>query len=75
MDDLLENAKTLLAQAAQRNTSDIPDGASLVNWDGWDSLVHMRLILSMEAQMGHELQAEAIVNIISLEDVARYLAE
>ncbi len=75
MNASLENAKTLLAQAAQRNTSEIPDDASLDSWEGWDSLVHMRLILSMEEQLGHELRAESVVDIASLEDVARYLAE
>ena len=54
---------------------EIPDNASLDSWEGWDSLVHMRLILSMEAQLGHELQAETIVNISCLEDVARCLSK
>lgn len=75
MDNSLDNAKILLAQAAQHEIGEIPDDASLTSWSGWDSLVHMRLILSMEAQLGHELPAEAIINISSLAEVARYLSE
>jgi len=69
----LEAAKALLADASQRQVGEIPDDASVSNFDGWDSLSHMRLIMAMEEKRGKELPPEAVVDIATLEDVARYL--
>jgi len=68
-----ELAKTLLAEASLRQVSEVPDNASVSNFDGWDSLSHMRLIMAMEEKLGRELPPEAVVDIASLADVAKYL--
>ena len=70
----LTNAKDLLAGASQRQPEEIPDDASVSSFDGWDSLSHMRLIMAMEEKMGRELPPEAVVDIASLADVAKYLS-
>lgn len=67
-------AKTLLAQATERELSEVPESASVETWDAWDSLSHMRLILAMEAHLGRELPPEAVVEIASLPDVEKFLA-
>lgn len=69
----LANAKALLAEASQRQPDEIPDDASVSNFDGWDSLSHMRLIMAMEEKIGRELAPEAVVDIACLGDVAKYL--
>ncbi len=69
----LINAKALLAGASQRQPHEIPDDASVTNFDGWDSLSHMRLIMAMEEKIGRELTPEAVVDIACLSDVAKYL--
>ena len=70
----LTKAKDLLAGATQRQPGEIPDNASVSSFDGWDSLSHMRLIMAMEEKMGRELPPEAVVDIASLADVAKYLS-
>ncbi len=66
-------AKIMLAKATERTPKEVPDNASVTNWDAWDSLSHMRLILAMETHLGRELPPEAVVEIASIEDVARFL--
>lgn len=69
----LKVAKALLAEVTQRKVEEIPDEASVENWDAWDSLSHMRLILAMEQKLGRELPPEAVIDIANLQDVAKYL--
>ena len=69
----MTNAKTLLAEATGRGRNEIPDNSSITNFDGWDSLSHMRLILAMEEKLGKELAPEVIMEIETLEDIAKYL--
>jgi acyl carrier protein len=71
--DRLHDAKIILAEASQRSVDEIPDNASINNWDGWNSLVHMHLILAMEIHLGRELSPEVIVEISTLNEVAKYL--
>jgi len=67
-------AKTLLAQATEREPGEVPEDASVTTWDAWDSLSHMRLILAMESHVGRALPPEAVVEIASLSDISKYLA-
>ena len=71
--DLNKQARGLLAKATQHDSSEIPDDASISNWDAWNSLVHMHLILAMEEQLGSELTPEEILNISTLQDIVSYL--
>jgi acyl carrier protein len=66
-------AKVLLAKATERVPDEVPGDAAVDNWDAWDSLSHMRLILAMESHLGRELPPEAVVEIACLEDIARFL--
>ena len=69
----MTKAKTLLAEATQHSLEEIPDNASINNFPAWNSLAHMRLILAMESQLGHELNGEDVINIASLDEVIRFL--
>ena len=71
----MTTARALIAEATLTPLNKIPDFASITTLDSWDSLSHMRLILVMEEHLGKEMPGEAIVEIATLEDVARYLAE
>lgn len=70
----MTKAKILLTEATHRGRDEIPDNASITNFDGWDSLSHMRLILAMEEKLGKELPPEVIMEIETLEDIAKYLS-
>lgn len=69
----LQIAKELLAEAAQREVDEVPDDATINDWEGWNSLAHMRLIMAMEEKLGKELGGDVIVEIGNLQDVANFL--
>ncbi len=53
----------------------ITDSLTMVNTDGWDSLKHMELIVSIERTFGIELEFEEIVAMQTLKDIKRILTE
>ena len=66
-------ARRLLAEATGYPEAEIDDQASIDSLDSWDSLAHMRLILANEAETGSLVAPEAVVDLMSLADVGRYL--
>jgi len=66
-------ARRLLAEATGYPEAEIDDQASIDSLDSWDSLAHMRLILAIEAETGSLVAPEAVVDLMSLADVGRYL--
>ena len=66
-------ARELLAEATGQDSSALADGASIETCEAWDSLAHMRLMLAIEERLGHPLDAEVMLGIADLEDVARAL--
>jgi len=74
IEESLQRAKQMLAEAADRPLAEVPDNAAIGNWDGWDSLSHMRLVLALEEQLNIELSPEELVELDSLEQVAELVA-
>ena len=54
---------------------DITDSLTMENTDGWDSLKHMELIVSIEQTFGIELSFEEIVAMQTLKDIKKILKE
>jgi len=54
---------------------DITDSLTMANTDGWDSLKHMELIVSIERTFGIELSFEEIVAMQTLKDIKKILKE
>ncbi len=71
--DSLEAARALLAEATGCAAAEIADQASIDSFDLWDSLAHMRLILAIEAKTGAQVAPMAVVELMSLADIAGYL--
>jgi acyl carrier protein len=69
----LSTAKSLLGEALGTQAAGIPDDAAIANTPGWDSIVHLRLILAIEAQLRRQLDSEEAVSIESLSDVVGIL--
>ena len=67
-------AKRLLAEAANCNSAIIPDDVRIGNFDRWDSLAHLRLVLAIEQQIGRQLDPDEAIRIEKLTDVAALLA-
>ena len=67
-------AKELIAKALGRPISEITEGAEMGSPESWDSLGHMRILMEIEAQLGHEIDAELAVNIVDLKSVRAALS-
>ena len=65
----------MLAAATQRSIEEVPDDASINDYDAWNSMAHVRLVLAMEEFLRRELAPDAIVAIESLSDVANWLQD
>ncbi len=68
-----ETARQLLAEATGRDASEIDDQASINNFESWDSLAHLRLILALEAETGSLIEPELVVELTSLADLTELL--
>ena len=73
MSDAMTRARRVLAEALQVPLQEIDDDASIDTVAGWDSLAHMRVVLEVEAALGHELDPEAVLAITRVENIARIL--
>ena len=69
-----DRARALLAEAIGIATAEVPADASMFTFDAWDSLAHMRLVLGLETELGAPLDAEQIVNLATLDDIAALLS-
>ena len=67
-------AKSLLAEAANCDPAAIADNAAIGGFEPWDSLAHLRLVLALEEQIGHQLDPDESVRIETLSDIAALLA-
>jgi acyl carrier protein len=68
-----DQAKALLAQAANCEAAGIPDDVRIGHFAQWDSLAHLRLVLGIEQHIGRELDPDEAVQIESLTDIAALL--
>jgi acyl carrier protein len=69
----LTRARSLLADATGVDVAAVPDAARIGQFEPWDSLAHMRLILAIEERIGRMLDPNETIQIDCLEDVARVL--
>lgn len=69
-----DQAVRLLAGALQIDPSAVDGSTALGVTPQWDSLAHLRLILSLEDRLGRQLTPQAIVAIHGLKDVVSLLA-
>jgi acyl carrier protein len=69
-----QQARMLLAEAANCDPAIIPDDVRIGRFERWDSLAHLRLVLGIEAQIGRQLDPDESVRIETLPDIATLLA-
>jgi acyl carrier protein len=55
--------------------ADVPEDASIETVEGWDSLHHMELMLSLEMQFGVQMTTEVMPTLISVVAIEEYLEE
>ena len=62
-------ARELLATALKQAEAAIPTDAAIGEFEPWDSLGHMRIVLEIERRLGRTLSADEIARIDSIADV------
>jgi acyl carrier protein len=72
---MTEKIETLMADLFDMKNEDITDSLAMANTDGWDSLKHMELIVSIEQTFGIELAFEEIIAMQTLKDIKQILKE
>ena len=70
-----QEIETLMADLFDIKTEDVTDSLTMANTDGWDSLKHMELIVSIEHTFGIELTFDEIVAMQTLKDIKKILKE
>jgi acyl carrier protein len=65
--------KQVMAAAFEVSAGTIPDDAGTENFEAWDSLGHMQLMLGLEAEFGIEIPSETMLELLSLVDIESYL--
>jgi acyl carrier protein len=70
----LSEARSILARALNVTAETIGDRATIDEFENWDSLGHMRLVLEIEQHLKRELSPMEIVELASLADVQNLLA-
>jgi acyl carrier protein len=68
-----EQAKNLLAEAANCDPATIPDDVQIGRFERWDSLAHLRLVLRIEEQIGRQLDPDESIRIENLAHIAKLL--
>lgn len=71
----LDEARKIVAEATRTPIETLPHDADVLSMSAWDSMAHVNIILAIEARTGHQLTAESIVGIHSVETVAQLLNE
>ncbi len=70
---LLARVKRVLAGAWDIEADAIPHDAALGDYERWDSLGHITLVLALGAEFGFELTAETVQELSSIPRIVDYL--
>ena len=65
----------MVADAIDVAVDTVPEDARIGSFDRWDSLAHMRLLLSIEKRIGRQLDPDQAVRIECLADIDGLLEE
>ena len=67
--------KSIMAEVFNRPESEISDSISFGDFEAWDSLSHMDLLMTLEDRCGLELDADTISELTSLDAILNTLLE
>ncbi len=68
-----KSAAELLAAVLDRPSETIPAGASIFNYPAWDSLVHVKLMISLEEVTDGVLDPALIATLVDLKEIDHFL--
>ena len=68
-----ERIKKIMATVFLINSETISDDISQLNFEKWESLQHLILIVNIESEFGISFEPEEIVEMTSLDLIDKYL--
>ena len=68
-----ERIKQVMANTFGTSVKEIPADAGIDNFNGWDSLRHLELMLALEMEFEVVISTEAIVELLSLKAIEEFL--
>jgi len=71
----MKRLNELLGEVLQCDGESLPPSTPLSDVDGWDSLMHVMLVVGLERNFSVELSAEEIKSMVMVGDVSRVLKE
>jgi len=71
----MENLMEMLAGVFQMNVIKITDETTMEDVERWDSLTHMKLVVSLEQAYNIELSAEQIMDMKSVKAIKEIIFE
>jgi acyl carrier protein len=69
----LDKARAIIADALGLPPEQVPPDASMETLPEWDSIGHVRIVLSVETAIGRPLQSDAMLRAIDVLSVAELL--
>jgi acyl carrier protein len=70
-----ERVKQVMADVFGCAAGEIPDDASPETFEGWDSLRQVELMLALEMVFDVRIPAEAMLELVTLEQIDDFLCE
>ncbi len=71
----LDLAREILSKATHQPLTAVPADASLHNFDQWDSIAHVHIMLDVEERLGRDLTPDEIFDLQSVDAIATLLGE
>ncbi len=72
---IIQRVQSLLGEALQVNPDLVTPELTFGDLPQWDSLGHMEIMLRLEDQFGVEINSDTIAQLISIQEICRYLQE
>ena len=69
-----DKLKNIMADVFLVDVNQIPDNVNQVNFEKWESVQHLMLIVNIESEFGVSFEPEEIVEMTSLELLEKFLS-
>ena len=74
LSDWVKEARGILAQSIGISPDEVPIDASIESFEPWDSIVHVKVMMSVEERLGQPLDPVEAVKMFDLASIAKYLS-
>ncbi|MGH9426541.1 MAG: acyl carrier protein [Terriglobia bacterium] len=70
-----DRIKLVMASTFGVSVVEIPADAHITDFEEWDSLRHLELMLALETEFGVDISIDVMVELLSLEAIEEFLHE